>query len=105
MPTYPYNGKPPLTASIYLMNFDSIAVSTNLEIDKVYIINSNLIWISSPTENNYENVPDFKIHRVCQNGPPWDIGDQVDVLVKVLDKASDQKYFLISRRQYILMLD
>jgi hypothetical protein len=101
MPSFPSNGMPPLIASINLVNFDSVPVSNNLEIDKLYIIDSNLIWISSPTEITTENVPEFKIHKVSHNGPHWETGTQVDVVVTIYDKVTKQDYYLIIKQQFI----
>lgn len=100
-PGGPFPGKNPLVASIYLVNSDSLPISNNIVIKKLYIINNQTIWISEPVDNGQLNHPDYKLFGLSNNGPTWDTGITVDVILKIANKSVQKDYFVIKKDQYI----
>jgi hypothetical protein len=100
-PGGPIPRKCPLIALIFLVNIDSIPVSEDIEISRLYVINDQQIWISTPGDGGQPNIPVFKLQKLNNNGPKWDTNIYVNVIVEILVKSSSIKYFLIARNQYI----
>ena len=100
MPTVPYREKSPLIAVIELVDFDSIEVSNDLDISKLYVINGNKIWISEPKKNNLPYSA-YKIQAVSNNGPEWETGIYVDVVAEISNTKTLDKSLLILKQQCI----
>jgi len=98
--TFPARKNHPLIAVAYLVNIDSLAVSKDLTIVRLYVINSSLIWITSLKEGN-GYLPEFKLERINVEGPEWDTGIYIDAILEVKSIMTMKTYFLISRHQYI----
>jgi Uma2 family endonuclease len=105
MPGGPISKRRPLLASIYLFNIDSIPVSEDIEISRLFVINDQLIWVSTPGKGVQPNVPAFKQEKLNKNGPEWETNIFVDVVVEIISKSSSAKYYLITRNQRIEKLD
>jgi hypothetical protein len=101
MPGGPIPERRPLVAIVYLVNIDSIPVSEDLEIGKLYIINDQQIWISVPGKEAQSYVPDFKLEWVRNAGPLWGPDIYVDVVIELENKLTSQRFFLISKDQLI----
>jgi hypothetical protein len=99
-PTIPARKNHPLIAVAYLVNIDSLSVSKDLTIVRLYVINSSLIWITSLKEGN-SNIPEFKLERINAEGPEWYTGIYIDAILEVKSIMTMNTYFLISRHQYI----
>ena len=81
-----FGEKSPLIAAIFLIDFDSTEISTDIDISKLYVINVNTIWISTPDErHSYFN---YKLEKVSTNGPEWETGIYVDVVVEITNKIN-----------------
>jgi hypothetical protein len=93
---------PPLIADIYLVNIDSITIPSYLDIEKLYIIQDQLIWESTPVDGVQPYVPDYKLNKISKNGPNWDTGINVDVVIMVINSLTKEQYYLIARNQYII---
>jgi len=100
MPMYSIKAKHPLTASVELIDFDSTEISTDLDISKLYVIDSNLIWISTPKAISQINYY-YKILKVSIDGPEWETGIHVDVVAEILNTKTKNKSLLIKKHQYI----
>jgi hypothetical protein len=100
-PILPMPESRPLIASIFLVNTDSLLVSENLLIKKLYVINSNNIWIANLKDGKDNFVPDFKLDKLNAEGPEWDTGIFVDVILEIKNKLTLETYFLIARQQEI----
>ena len=100
MPSVPIREKSPLIAVIQLIDLDSTKIPTDLSISKLYVIKGNLIWISNPIEIN-KTYSDYKIEKVSNNGPEWDTGIYVDIVVEISNIKTNNKSLLISKHQYI----
>jgi hypothetical protein len=57
MPGGPIPTKRKLVAYISLVNADSLLVSANISITKLYVINNSSIWTSIPHEYSSLNIP------------------------------------------------
>jgi hypothetical protein len=101
MPGGPIPERRPLVAVVYLVNTDSIPVSGDLEIEKLYIINEQQIWISVPGKEAQSAVPDFKLEWVRNEGPLWGPDINVDVVIELENKLTMQRFFLIAKDQLI----
>lgn len=104
-PGGPIQRKHPLVASIYLVNIDSLPVSDDLEIKRLYVINDQQIWIASLNEGVQPNVPDFKLEKLNNSGPEWNTGILVDVIIEIVSKSTRDKFYLIAKDQNILRTD
>jgi len=100
-PGGPINKKSPLIASIYLVNIDSLPVSKELEIKKLYVIKNQQIWIASLSDGVQQYVPVFKLEKLNNNGPEWDTGIFVDIIIEIQSIVTTERFFLISRNRCI----
>lgn len=105
MPSGPIPTKRRLSALVFLVRADSLAISTNITIAKLYVINYPQIWISKPDDSNLSQVPDFKLDIISIDGPEWDTDVYVDVVIEVVNSSTNDNYLLIARHQYIQKLE
>ena len=97
MPVSPPDGKP-LRAAVNLIPVNNENLPPNITMDKIWIINGKEIW--SDTLNNAgqkvsgENLPRLKM--MAQNGPKWEPGTLVKVIVQVKDDQG--KIFLLQAK-------
>jgi len=105
MPGGPIPTKRRLVALIFLVNADSLPVSSNIMINRLYIINDQLIWTSIPNDSNQPHVPDYKLDKVSIDGPQWETDIYVDVVVEIKNASTGDKYLLIARQQLIQKLE
>lgn len=89
--------KRPLIAQVSLVNLDSIDISTDLDITKMYVIRDPLIWVSSPTFTNSQNIPEYKLIKLSNDGPEWDTNILVDVVLEIWNSFTKESYLLIVR--------
>ena len=89
--------KRPLVAYVSLVNLDTINISTDLEITKLYIINDPLIWISSPTSASSQSIPWYKLRLISNDGPEWDTNILVDVVLEIWNSVNRESYLMIVR--------
>jgi hypothetical protein len=101
-PGGPIQRKHSLVASIYLVNIDSLPVSDDIEIRRLYVINDQQIWIASLNEGVQPNVPDFKLEKLNNSGPEWDTGILVDVIIEIESKSTKDLFYLIAKDQNIV---
>jgi hypothetical protein len=95
----------PLIALIFLVNTDSLPVTENLSIKKLYVINSDQIWIATLRERVDHYIPDFKLDKLNTDGPEWDTGINVDVVVEITNKLTMESYYVIKRQQNIQRIE
>ena len=84
-----------LVASIVLHEIDSIPVGSNLSPGNLYVINEQKIWMSKPQLMSHYF--DYQLYGVSTDGPLWEPGTMVDVVLEVEDIAQNLLYLLISR--------
>ncbi len=101
MPGGPIPEKHPLVALVYLVDRDSLAIPSSMNLTKLYVIKDQSVWISRPVDSNQPYVPDFKLDKVSNDGPEWETDVYVDVVAEVADNSADKKYLVIAKHQYI----
>ena len=95
MPISPPNGKP-LASVNWLISRDSISIPDNIEMIKQYVINNDSVWIAN-YEDGLNTGPDYKIKKISRNGPKWGPGINVDIISKIMDKNTNQDFYLIQK--------
>jgi hypothetical protein len=101
MPGGPIPTKSKLAASIYLVNYDSMKISNNITITKLFVINGSLIWTSIPHDPNDPYVPEYKLVRVSTDGPEWETDIFVNVIAEIHNSLTDKIDYIIARNQKI----
>jgi len=94
MPGGPIPTKRKLRALISLVNADSLSISENISISKLYVVNGTLIWTSVPHESSSSNIPEYKLFRVSTDGPEWATDILVDVVAEIFDNQTKQKHLI-----------
>lgn len=94
MPGGPIPTKRKLVAYILLVNADSLYVSANISITKLYIINNSSIWTSIPNEYSSLNSPIYKLIKVSTDGPEWATDIFVDVVAEVFNNQTKQEILI-----------
>jgi len=101
MPGGPIPTKRKLVAYISLVNADSLSVSANISITKLYVINNSSIWTSIPHEYSSLNTPVYKLIKVSTDGPEWATDIYVDVVAEVFNNQTKQKILIKKLNQKI----
>ncbi len=100
-PGMPSSTRSNLQALVWVVNTDSTLITDRFSIVKLYVINKSEIWISEPEARNDNNLFKYKYHAVSVNGPKWDTGITVDVVVEMLDLNLNKNRYLIVENQVI----
>jgi len=90
-----------LVAQLWIVNIDTILLTQNLSISKLYIINNDQVWTSEPetTPDNY--TPENKLYLISKSGPEWETGLYVDVVISMTNLIDNKEKLLIARNQII----
>ncbi len=104
-PGMPSSTRSNLQALVWVVNTDSTLITDRFSIVKLYVINKNEIWISEPEVRNNNNFFEYKYHAVSVNGPKWDTGITVDVVVEMLDLNLNKNRYLIAENQVIQRIE
>jgi hypothetical protein len=86
-----------LSAYLILVNIDSLQISFQIKIKTLYVINNDQIWVSTPKINDYDVPPIYQLRRVSVDGPEWETGTYVDVVLLVEDLSTGTESYLIER--------
>jgi len=90
-----------LHAPVTLVSIDSSAIPAEFDIEKLYLIKDQLIWASTPDDLPDPYLPVFKLQKISKNGPNWDTDINVDAIIMVSDRITNEEYYLIARKQLI----
>jgi hypothetical protein len=101
MPSGPIPTKRKLTAFISMVNADSLPISGNISITKLYVINDTLIWTSVPHESSSSNIPDYKLSYVSTEGPEWVTDIYVNVVAEIFNNQTEQRILIKKLDQII----
>jgi len=104
-PGVPSSSKTNLQALVWVVNTDSTLITDRFSIVKLYVINKSEVWISEPEARNDDHIFEYKYHAVSINGPQWDTGIAVDVVVEILDLNLNKKWHLIAKNQVIQRIE
>ncbi len=94
-----------LFAPIWIVNTDSILITQNFIVSKLYIINNDQVWTSKPETNPDDFTPDYKSYMISKGGPEWETGIYVDVVISIIDLTNNKMKFLIARNQIITKVE
>jgi hypothetical protein len=72
-----------LMAAIDLVDQDSTDMADNVALEFLWLVKGDTTWATTFTDEGRLNLG-YKLHEMARNGPEWEIGAQVDVVVKVL---------------------
>jgi len=101
MPGGPIPTKRKLRAYVSLVNSDSLSISENISISKLYVLNGTLIWTSVPRESSSSYIPEYKLFRVSTDGPEWQTDIYVNVVAEVINNQTKQKVLISKLDQKI----
>jgi hypothetical protein len=92
----------PLIALIWVTAVDLLQFPSNLDANRLWIINGQEVW---ETEFSYEERPQdpnrkHQKEKIARDGPKWGPDIYVDVVVKIID-SNNRVYFLKASNQYI----
>jgi len=104
-PGGPVHRENPLIADISLINLDSIDIPTTIDIIKLYVINQKVIWVATLSSNGQIQNFKYKLEKINANGPEWDTGILVDVIVEVKNNKDNMNYLFISKSTNIDRLE
>ncbi|MHA7111344.1 hypothetical protein ACRTDU_14535 [Sunxiuqinia elliptica] len=90
-----------LIAPIWIVNTDSTVITQELTVSNLYVINQHQIWTSEPGTNPENSTPEYKSFFISKDGPEWETGISVDVVIKITDLTDNNEKYLIARNQMI----
>lgn len=79
MPVSPPGGKL-LIALIQVVELNEAPIAPDLELEYLWIIHDREIWFTTFTDEIPPS-PEHELHRIARDGPRWDPGTEVDVIV------------------------
>ncbi|NOZ75843.1 MAG: hypothetical protein GXO90_10825 [FCB group bacterium] len=82
MPITTPNGEP-LYAVIELVDIDSADITGKFELNYLWVINNTEVWDTWFTDEKPPDFPPYIVERIARNGPRWDPGTTVDVVVEI----------------------
>ncbi len=85
----------------WIVNTDSILITQNFIVSKLYVINNDQIWASEPETNQDCITPDYKSYMISRGGPEWETGIDVDIVISITNLTNNKQEFLIARNQII----
>lgn len=86
MPNSPPDGKP-LNASIFVIPADGLAIKTNFDADKIWVVFRKQVW-SATLQGVGNNLPPAglsRLEKTVGGGPKWQPGSRVTVVVRLID--------------------
>jgi len=106
MPHFEYSDGSDLRAVILVIATGSSEFPSWIDADRLWVINKNSyeVWETGFTEGKPQHGSKNELLKVARNGPKWETGILVDVVVRLvvddgrtyLLKASDQLIYMIS---------
>jgi hypothetical protein len=104
MPISPPDGRP-LSAIIWIVATDSLAIPLTFTADRIYIISGKDVWeseLASP-DGSEGSGEDYKLERIARNGPKWGPNSVVDVVVRLF--TGGEITYLRASEQWIYRTD
>lgn len=98
MPISPPDGQP-LIALIKVISIENVLIPSTLDVDRLWIINGYEVWESTFSEE-LDSSDGCKIEKIARNGPKWDTGIRVDVVVRLI--GINQKSILLRASNQII---
>jgi hypothetical protein len=100
MPISPPDGRA-MIAALYVVEADEKDIPQDLDIDHLWVINGSEVWSTGTFDDYRPTHPPYKIQRIARDGPKWEPGIEVDVIVRIVSddnicfylKAKDQAIY------------
>jgi hypothetical protein len=96
------DGKP-LIAIIWVIAVDSLAVPSDLDATRLWVIYDGEVWETPFSDEERPQTPGYKLEKVARNGPKWGPDITVDVVVRIVDRRTGEDYLLKATDQYVGM--
>ncbi|MEK7123003.1 MAG: hypothetical protein AAB855_04065 [Patescibacteria group bacterium] len=103
MPISPPDGKP-LIAIITVKAHGETAVPSRIDATRLWAIKGNEIW-ETTFANEERFAPGDTLEKIGRDGPKWEPGTRVDVVIRVVDLQSGIQYLLKASNQDIIRTD
>ncbi len=88
-----------LQGVIHLQNPEGNILPEGLEIRRVWVLRDEEVWKTTATESSPGSTPK-RLERIIRNGPRWQPGSEVTVVVEIQDKDGSI-YLLRAEKQFI----
>ena len=98
MPIAPEDGKP-MSAVINLRCIDSMLIPQNIDIDKLWVLDSVNIW-ETEVVDNFTVDSLYEISKRAGNGPKWETGRYLDAVIRIVENDSVYHYL---KSEHILL--
>lgn len=98
MPISPPDGKP-LQAIIIIENIDSNTFLSTIDVNYMWVINESYVW-ETELETQEADKPN-QLKKRADEGPKWEPGTLVEVVVRIIDETTGQEYLLKAAEQTI----
>jgi hypothetical protein len=72
-----------LRALVHVFTQDSTALPNGLRVTRLWVVNDPVAWETSHFEGDRPTQPIYQLERYAINGPEWEVGTLVDVVVRV----------------------
>lgn len=83
-----------LMSGNYLIRTDHQEIPDYIEMVKQYVIKDNSIWVSNYDKGEHPSAYPYKQVRVSRNGPKWEVGIEVEIGIKVLNRKTNKEFFI-----------
>lgn len=105
MPVSPPDGRP-LTAVIWVTAVDRNPFPSNIDADRIWVVNKGEIWEAKLSAGSSSGDPtrQHQLEKVARDGPKWGPGTYVDVVVRVVESGGKDR-LLRASNQYITRTD
>jgi hypothetical protein len=99
MPISPPDGRP-LVAVIRVKAPGETAISSKIDATRLWVVKGKEIWETEFTNEERPTIGDT-LEKIGRDGPKWEPGISVDVVVRIIDLKSGKSYLLKASNQDI----
>ncbi len=103
MPISPPDGQP-LIALVTILATDLLPFPSDLDADRLYVINGEEAWVVDLPARQGLLLPDYQLDKIARDGPKWGPAITVDVVVRLVETGGGG-YLLRAADQMILRTD
>lgn len=100
MPVSPPEGKP-LTAIARVMVINTTDFPVTVDADRIWVINGTEVWEAEFSTEEPASIVAHTLEKIARNGPKWESGTNVDVVVRLTDSETGNQYLLKAVDQQI----
>lgn len=78
-----------------LVRVDQNEIPNHLELKQQYIVNGKSIWLPNYDQDDRPNAIPYQKEKVSRDGPEWKVGTKLKVGIKIVNKKTNEEYFLL----------